>query len=103
MPIIYARHPAGFLIKLDDVDRHQLDEAVTWLVQHGYRPDLPGDGWQRTPDGEPLCPRHGVAMSKRERQGDTWHSHRVIHPQTGEECWCRGFPHPSNAADGFQF
>jgi len=33
------------------------------LAQHGYTPDLPGDGWRRTPDGEPICPRHGVAMS----------------------------------------
>jgi hypothetical protein len=103
MPIIYARHSAGFLIKLDDVPRNQIDEAVTWLVQHGYRPDLPGDGWARTPDGLPICPRHGVAMAKREKQSDTWFSHRVVHPETAQELFCRGYAHPTSKDDGFQF
>jgi hypothetical protein len=42
-----------------------------------------------------------VAMSKREHQGDTWHSHRVIHPQTAEELYCRGYPNPSSKTDGY--
>lgn len=101
MPTIHARHPSGFLITFDDVDRERLNDAVAWLVQHGYQPDLPGDGWRRTPDGEPICPKHGVAMSKRERQGDTWHSHRVVHPETGEELFCRGYPNPTSKTDGY--
>ena len=44
-----------------------------------------------TPDGLPLCPRHGDVMRKREKQGDTWYSHRVIDPATGEELFCRGY------------
>ena len=99
MPKIFARHPLGYAIEFDDVSRERLDEAVAWLAQHGYQPDLPGDGWRRTPDGEPLCPRHGVAMSKRERQGDTWHSHKVV-DQHGQEKYCRGY-RTSSESDGY--
>jgi hypothetical protein len=101
MPKVYARHPAGYLVTFDDVQRDKLDEAIAWLQQRGYRPSLPGDGWQRTPDGEPICPKHGVAMPTRERQGDTWHSHRIIHPETGEELYCRGYSNPTSKADGY--
>jgi hypothetical protein len=46
--------------------------------------------WQYTPEGLPLCPKHGVAMQKRERQGDVWHSHNMANP--GEaDCFCRGY------------
>lgn len=48
--------------------------------------------WQRTPDGQPICPKHGEAMVQREKQGDTWHSHSVIDPNTGEKLYCRGYP-----------
>lgn len=44
-----------------------------------------------TPEGLPLCPKHGEIMRKREKQGDTWYSHRVIDPTTGEEKFCRGY------------
>ena len=101
MPTIYTRHPSGYLVTFDDVDRTKIEDAIAWLQQHGYRPSLPGDGWQRTPDGEPICPKHGVAMPTRERQGDTWHSHKVIDPRTGEERYCRGYPNPTSKADGY--
>jgi hypothetical protein len=101
MPTIHARHPSGFLILFDDVQRNKIEDAIAWLQQHGYRPSLPGDGWQRTPDGEPICPKHGVAMPARERQGDTWHSHKIIDPRTGEERYCRGYLHPTSKADGY--
>jgi len=101
MPTIHAVHPSGFTITFDDVDRHKLDEAIVWLQEHGYRPAITGDQWQRTPTGEPICTRHGVVMARRERQGDVWHSHKVIDQRTGEELYCRGYPHPTRKADGY--
>jgi hypothetical protein len=55
MPKIYARHPLGYKIELDDVSRERLDESVAWLAQHGYTPDLPGDGWLSMAT-RPICP-----------------------------------------------
>ncbi len=43
----------------------------------------------RDADGNPICPRHGVAMQAREKQGDVWHSHRIV-TTGGEELYCRG-------------
>ena len=101
MPTIECRHPSGFRVTFD-VQRDDLEMCISWLLTNGYKSDPPsGDPWKRTPSGEPLCPRHGVAMSKRERQGDTWHSHRVMHPETAEELYCRGYPNPSSKADGY--
>jgi hypothetical protein len=77
-----------------------IDKMVDWLDAHRYAPDLPGDGWRRTPDGDPICPRHGVAMASREKQGSVWHSHKII-ANTGEELYCRGYPNPSSAFDGW--
>lgn len=48
-------------------------------------------GYQWTPEGLPVCPKHGDVMGKREKQGDVWYSHRVIDPTTGEEHYCRGY------------
>jgi hypothetical protein len=57
------------------------------------------DGWAAAgdksfptlPDGTPICPRHGVPMKLREKQGDQWWSHNVA--RDGEEpCYCRGYP-----------
>jgi hypothetical protein len=47
------------------------------------------DGWQRTPEGLPICPKHNVVMAKREKQGDTWYSHKIETPD-GDE-YCRGY------------
>ena len=44
-----------------------------------------------TPEGLPICPKHGAVMRKREKQGDVWYSHRVIDPATAEELYCRGY------------
>ena len=67
------------------------------LLQRGYRPTSgAGDGWQRTPEGHPLCPRHRVPMRLRSKQGDEWWSHQVIDAQTGEELYCRGYAGPTS-------
>jgi hypothetical protein len=90
MPTVHARHSKGFLVEFD-VDHEALEACINWLIQSGYTPDYPsGDGWPTTPSGEPLCPRHGVAMKRRSKQNDTWFSHRVIDPQSGREGYCRG-------------
>lgn len=52
--------------------------------------------YQWTPEGLPICPRHGEAMAKREKQGDIWYSHKVIDPDTGEVHFCKGYASPSS-------
>lgn len=52
--------------------------------------------WATTPEGLPICPRHGVPMTKREKQGDTWYSHSVEDPKTGDRLFCRGYPGKSS-------
>jgi len=47
--------------------------------------------YQYTPEGNPICPRHNVPMRKREKQGDTWYSHTITDPVTGESLYCRGY------------
>jgi hypothetical protein len=50
----------------------------------------PAPTWQALPDGTPICPKHGVPMRQREKQGDTWHSHNVA--GEGETpCYCKGY------------
>lgn len=56
--------------------------------------------WQRTPEGEPICPVHNVVMQRREKQGDVWHSHKVT-GKNGKECYCRGYPHGDESDDGY--
>jgi hypothetical protein len=91
-----ARHVSGFEIRLRIASLDLVDETIADLLQLGYRPAGAGDGWQRTAEGTPLCPRHMVAMRRREKQGDSWFSHAVVHPQTGESLFCRGYGGPSS-------
>lgn len=44
-----------------------------------------------TPDGDPICPKHRTPMRRREKQGDTWHSHQVV-DGSGQEVYCKGRP-----------
>lgn len=60
------------------------------LPQHGVTSAASFE-FPRTPDGTPICPKHGVEMRKREKQGDEWWSHRVINRESGEEMYCRGY------------
>ena len=88
---VRARHVTGFEVVLQVASMQDLDATCADLLARGYRPTGAGDGYMRTPNGEPLCPRHGIVMRLREKQGDEWWSHSVVHPDTGEELWCRGF------------
>jgi len=66
-------------------------EEVRQLRRESRAAALLGDyGYRWTPDGLPICPKHGEVMTRREKQGDTWYSHRLIDPATGEELYCRG-------------
>ena len=101
MPRIFAKHWTGFRIELDDVDRDKLNAAIDWLIEHDFRPDGSGDEWPKTPGGLPLCTKHNVEMRQRQKQGDSWFSHKIIDPASGEERFCKGFRNPSNPSDGF--
>jgi hypothetical protein len=94
---IHTLHPTGFpvtfIIEAADPKLHTL---IQKLVNLGYRPGIAGDTWARTPEGLPICPRHSVVMPRREKQGDTWYSHKVTDPTTGEVTYCRGYPHSSS-------
>lgn len=50
--------------------------------------------WQTTPDGRPICPKHGVPMKAREKQGDTWYSHNV--GTEDKPCYCKGYAGPDS-------
>src|SRR5712692_7839788 len=91
-----ARHASGFEICLQIVSLDVVDETIAHLLQRGYRPAGAGDGWQRTPEGMPICPKHGAVMRERLKQGDSWHSHVVVNPATGEEIYCRGYAGPNS-------
>ena len=97
---ITALHPAGFPVQiaLTEEENETLHDIVDRLLARGYRP--PAAEWQRTPDGLPICPRHQAVMVTREKQGDCWHSHRLV-TSDGIELWCRGFAHGEKDADGY--
>jgi hypothetical protein len=62
-------------------------KAQTALLEHiALLLEKQTQEWQYTPEGLPICPKHGIVMSKREKQGDTWHSH-----QTSTGNYCRGY------------
>lgn len=95
---IYAVHPAGYLVKFVLEEDDHLADAVETLVEREYRPSH-GDAWPRTPEGLPICPKNGEVMTQREKQGDTWYSHRVTDEQ-GEVLYCRGYPGKSSPGWG---
>ena len=90
-----ALHATGFQVSLQVSSLEAVDATIAQLIQLGYRPAGAGDGWMRTPEGLPLCPKHGAVMRARLKQGDSWHSHSVI-TKSGEELYCRGFPGKSS-------
>lgn len=103
MLTIVAFHPEGFEVRFQLEDATKLNSSISWLLEHGYRTQR---GYSYTPEGLPLCPKHGVPMPKREKQGDEWYSHNV---GTGDNpVYCRGYAgktspgynQPSRIVDG---
>lgn len=95
MLTIIAYHPSGFEIRITQDAFDKLDQSVNYLLKNNFRPQL---GYQYTPEGSPICPRHNVPMVKREKQGDVWYSHN-----TGSEdspLWCRGYEHKNSPGFG---
>ena len=90
-----ALHPSGFQVCVQVPSLEDLDAAITELLARGYRPARAGDGWQKTPAGEPICPKHQAVMRLRNKQNEEWWSHRVINRETGEELYCRGYRSPA--------
>lgn len=64
--------------------------VLSKLPQHGVTPAASFE-FPRTPEGDPICPKHGVVMRKREKQGDIWHSHGIVDQRTSEKMYCRGY------------
>ncbi|MCL4265201.1 MAG: hypothetical protein KJ069_18440 [Anaerolineae bacterium] len=92
MTTIIAIHPSGFEVHVE-VELPELHKTICLLEQRGYRPSRE---LVYTAEGLPVCPRHGVPMQKREKQGDLWYSHKITNPQTGEVVYCRGYTSPSS-------
>lgn len=92
MSTIIAIHPSGFEVRFE-VELTEINEMIRKLEKRHYRPNRE---LAYTAEGLPICPRHGVPMSKREKQGDTWYSHKITDPETGQEVYCRGYASPSS-------
>jgi hypothetical protein len=65
-------------------------DRVRQLVAAGVQLAAPAT-WRRTPEGLPICERHQAVMRDRSKQGDEWHSHKVLDAR-GNEVYCRGYP-----------
>lgn len=76
------------------------EAALAWLVEHGAVPDRPvpmnGNGHtDQAPKAAPVmdngapdpawCSIHGVAMSRHEKDGRSWYSHKI-----GDGQYCKG-------------
>lgn len=73
----------------------QISEALRKLERYGLRARPRPVVWNLTPEGLPICGKHGVPMKSREKQGDTWHSHKVV-ASDGTELYCRGYAGPES-------
>ena len=103
--IIHTISPAGFEVDFESPDADLvkllpvLKKIEAELAQAGYQANAERN-YPRTPDGSPICPKHGEVMRAREKQGDTWYSHRVIAPD-GSEHFCRG--HAGKSSPGWEY
>ncbi len=70
---------------------NELRKAVRLLQANNFLAPQPTQPihWSYTPEGLPICPKHGAPMRKREKQGDSWHSHNV--GTEGHPLYCRGY------------
>jgi hypothetical protein len=90
---IHTISPHGWPVdfELTPNEKGALEEALNKLEKWGYSPTSDANrDIQWTPDGLPICPKHGVVMHKREKQGDVWYSHTVT-DENGAGHYCRGY------------
>lgn len=89
---IIAFHPTGYELRIE-VTFEELTPTLRRLSSRGYTPSREP---VLTAEGLPICPRHGVPMQQRNRHGDLWYSHKMVHPTTGETVYCRGYASASS-------
>ncbi|MCC6607887.1 MAG: hypothetical protein IT327_32075 [Anaerolineae bacterium] len=89
---LIAFHPTGYELHIP-VTFEELPATMRRLAARGYTPSREP---VLTAEGLPICPRHGVPMQQRNRQGDIWFSHKLVHPETGETVYCRGYASASS-------
>lgn len=91
---IHTISPHGWPVDFEITPENgRLNEAIAFLENHGFSPAPTAEAardFNYTPEGEPICPKHNEVMKKREKQGDTWHSHPVTDAQ-GNTHYCRGY------------
>lgn len=89
----------GFAITVEvDGNQRDLDRLIDGLEKIGAEPTPTTDaqpvghaGFAYTPDGKPICPKHGAPMKERNKQGDLWHSHAVAEDEKGNTIYCKGY------------
>jgi hypothetical protein len=99
--VVKPVHPLGFPCEIDllEEEAREVDTLLAAMLHRGYRPTA--QSWPKGPSGAPLCCKHGgIEMQQRERQHDTWWSHKIVMAD-GRELYCRGVPHGPKAQDGF--
>jgi len=103
---VHAVTKDGFLCTLTLSDSSTKDlmiralSALTWLRENGFEPPVKAPAQPQPteaakpapvlPDGTPdpaWCPVHQVAMSRREKDGQVWYSHKLP-----DGSYCRGKP-----------
>lgn len=89
---IIAYHSTGYELRIG-VTFEELSPTLRRLSARGYTPTREP---VLTAEGLPICPRHGVPMQQRNRDGDIWYSHKLVHPETGETVYCRGYASASS-------
>jgi len=89
---IIAFHPTGYELHIP-VTFEELPATMRRLAARGYTPSREPI---LTAEGLPICPRHGVPMQQRNKQGDLWFSHKLVDPNTGETMYCRGYASASS-------
>ena len=89
---IIAFHPTGYELRIP-VTFDELPATMRRLAARGYTPSREP---VLTAEGLPICPRHGIPMQQRNRNGDLWFSHKMVHPETRETVYCRGYASASS-------
>ncbi len=89
---LIAFHPTGYELHIP-VAFEELPATMRRLAARGYTPSREP---VLTAEGLPICPRHGVPMQQRNKQNDVWYSHKMVHPETGETVYCRGYASASS-------
>lgn len=87
---IEAVHSLGYTVTFKTTAA-KVEAVARWLRSQGYRPYR---GWERTPDGRPICPKHRAIMAQRDKQGDQWYSHNV--GTQDRPIYCKGYPDKSS-------